>query len=213
MSPAFPAKAGLLPPGHPGEGRFARSWPPQRTPPAGPGCARPVASSGRSTSSGRRSTRARPPAGRPAPAASDSGRRRRRRSSGHVDGRVEGAPDGLVEAVRNEYLVPDRRHRRVNVDHDVIGLRELPQPFRHPRCPVAWRWLVLSRGGLRNPSPVALSEAILAADRRGADPTAWDHSSTSVEGLQINSIGAAVADGRRQAEAVPSGGYGRAGPQ
>ncbi len=49
---------------------------------------------------------------------------------GGVDGRVEGSPNRLVKAVLHERLVPDRQHRWMNVDHDVVRCRKLPQPFR-----------------------------------------------------------------------------------
>jgi hypothetical protein len=49
---------------------------------------------------------------------------------GAVNGRVEGPADRLVQAVLHQHFVPDRHHRRMNMDHDVIRRRELPEPFR-----------------------------------------------------------------------------------
>src|SRR5271167_909116 len=50
--------------------------------------------------------------------------------AGAVNGRVEGSANRLVEAVLHERLVPDRRHRWMDVHHEVIRFRKLPQPFR-----------------------------------------------------------------------------------
>jgi hypothetical protein len=41
----------------------------------------------------------------------------------------EGTAHCLVEAVLHQRLVPERHHGRVNVDHEVVRLRVLPQPF------------------------------------------------------------------------------------
>jgi hypothetical protein len=46
-----------------------------------------------------------------------------------VTGRVGRSANRLVEAVLHEYLVSDRLHRWVNMHHEVIRFRKLPQPI------------------------------------------------------------------------------------